>query len=75
MATQMQLSIILGEVSQKEKDKSHMTPLIVESKIGHKWTYLQNGNRLTGRDQICGRQGMGGGWSGNVGLVDVNHRI
>ena len=35
MATQMQLSIILGEVSQKEKDKSRTTPLIVESKVGH----------------------------------------
>lgn len=46
----MQLSIILGEVSQKEKDKSRTTPLIVESKVGHKWTYPQNGDRLTGRE-------------------------
>ena len=40
--------IILSEVSQKEKDKYHMISLIyVESKIGHKWTYLGNTNIFT----------------------------
>ena len=47
-ATQMQPVILLrGEVSQKEKDIPYDTNFDVESKIGHKWTYLQNRNRLT----------------------------
>ena len=46
-ATRMDLEIIiLSEVSQKGKDKYHMIyHLCVESKIWHKWPYLQN--RLT----------------------------
>ena len=47
-ATWMQLEIIiLSEVSQKEKDKYHMISFICGIKIWHKWTYLQNRNRLT----------------------------
>ena len=38
--------IILSEVSQKQKDNYHWYHLYVESKIWHKWTYLQNRNRL-----------------------------
>ena len=38
---------ILSEVSQKEKDKYHIYHLYVVSNIQHKWTYLQNRNRLT----------------------------
>ena len=42
----MQLEIlILSEVSQKEKDTRGYY-LRVQSKIWHKWTYLQNRNRL-----------------------------
>ena len=37
--------LILSEVSQKEKDKYHMISLILESKIWHKRSYLQNRNR------------------------------
>ena len=45
-ATWMDLEmIILNEVSQK--DKYHMIPLWVESKIWHKWTSLGNRNTLT----------------------------
>ena len=33
--------------NQKEKDKYHMTSLICEPKIQHKWTDQQNGNRLS----------------------------
>lgn len=42
VATWMDLeNIILGEVSQEEKEKYHMIPLIcVESKLQHKPTYL-----------------------------------
>ena len=34
-------------VSQKEKDKYQWYHLDMESKTWHKWTYLQNRNRLT----------------------------
>ena len=39
--------IIWSEVSQTEKDKYHIILLVCESKIWHKWTYLQKTNRLT----------------------------
>ena len=46
-ATQMDLEIfVLSEVSQT-KTNIIWCHLYVESKIGHKWTYLQNRNRLT----------------------------
>ena len=56
--TWMQLEIlILSEVSQKKKDKYHIkwskpekkktNITYVDSKIRHKWTYLQSRNRLT----------------------------
>ena len=38
--------LTLSELSQKEKGKNHMIYLHVESKIWHKWTYLQNRNKL-----------------------------
>ena len=38
--------IILNEVSQKEKDKHHIIPLICGIQNMTKWTYLQNRNRL-----------------------------
>ena len=38
--------------------------LYVDSEIWHKWTYLQNRNRLTDRKQTCGYQG-GEGWERN----------
>ena len=48
ISTWMDLEIIiLNEVSQKEKDKTMWYHLYVESKIWHKWTYLQNRNRPT----------------------------
>ena len=31
----------------------------VKYKIGPKWTYLQNRNRFTHREQTCGYQGVG----------------
>ena len=63
-ATWMNLEmIILTEVSQKEKNKYHTLPLICESKIQHKWTFLQIGNRLTDLEKtdLClpRRRGVG----------------
>ena len=50
--------IILSELSQK-KVNTIWYHLYLESKIGHKWTYLRNRNRLTDTDQICGCWGGG----------------
>ena len=71
-ATRKQLDIpMLSEVSQKEKDKYHMT----ESKTWHKWTYLQNRKRLTDKENrlsIAKGEGRGRGMDGEFGLVDAN---
>ena len=55
VATCMDLEIIiLSEVSQKKKGKYLM--VFVESKIWHKWTYLQKSNRLTDIENKHGYQ-------------------
>ena len=61
-ATWMQLEIlILNKVSQKEKKNTIWYHLYVESKIWHKWSYLQNRNR----SQTCRVDlGLPGGGSG-----------
>ena len=47
-ATWMNLEIILlSEISQKKKTTDTIYHLHVESKIRHKWTYLQNSNTVT----------------------------
>ena len=72
-------SLILSEVSQKEKEKYHMIwyHIDVESKICHKWPYLQNRNRLRHREQTCGCQEGGGGsgkdWEFVVSRCKVLH--
>ena len=51
----------------------------MESKLGHKQTYLQNRNRLTGIEKrhvvAKGEVGGGRGWSGSLGLADANYYI
>ena len=56
------------EVSQKEKDKYHIHHLYVQSKIWHKWTHLQNKNRLTdieNRTVVAKGEGV---WGREVGV-------
>ena len=43
--------IILSEISQIEKTKYYRISLITEAKIWHKYTHLQNRNRLRHRKQ------------------------
>ena len=70
-ATWMQPKIFIrSEVSQKEKDKYHMISLILESKICHKCTYLQNRNRLTDMENrlvVAKGEGKGVGGTRNPG--------
>ena len=66
--------LILGEVSQKEKDRYHMT-------IAYTWnlkycSYLQN--RLTdmeNRHMVAKGEREGVGCSGNLGLLDTKYYI
>ena len=57
--------IILSKVSKKEKDKYHIYHLYVESKMWHKWTCLQNRNRLT---DIENRLVVAKGWGEGLGV-------
>ena len=53
--------ITLTEVSQKDKDTIRYH-FYVKSKIGHKWIYLQNRNRLTDvENRLMVAKGEGGG--------------
>ena len=69
-ATRMQLeSLILSEVSPKEKDKYHMISLICGI-----WNRAQVKPSTEQRDsQTCGCQG--GGERGSLGLIDANYSI
>ena len=50
--------IILSKISQKAKDKYYIISLYLESKIWHKWTYLQNKNRFTNiENRLCLKRG------------------
>ena len=70
--TWMQLEIlILSEVSQKEKTNTLLYPLYMESKIWHKWTYLQNRKRFTdieNRLVVAEREEGGKGTDWEVGV-------
>ena len=72
--------IMLSEVSQKEKDKSHV--------ISHMWNWKHIANELiyetetlTDIEQTCGCQGGGtscgcqGGWIGSSGLTDADYYL
>ena len=58
-ATRMDLEIImLNEISQRKINTIYH--LHVESKVSHKWTYLQNRNRVTDIDNRHGYQSRKG---------------
>ena len=74
IATWMHLEIIiLSEVSQKEKGKYHM--------ISHTWNLIYSTNEFTekkimdleNRLVVAKGEEEGGGWIGNLGLIDGNY--
>ena len=73
-ATWMQLEIfILSEVRNRKTDTT-WCHFYVESKIWHKWMYLQNRNRLKDMEnRLVVAKGEGVGWIGNFGLIDANY--
>ena len=79
-ATRMDLEIItLSEVSQKEKDKSHMISLICGIQNMTQMNLCTKQKQThSHREQTCGCQGGGEdgeGWTWNLGLVDANYYI
>ena len=75
----MDLEIIrLRKVSQKEKDKYPKIHSYVDSKIWHKWKYLQNRNSLTdfeNRFVVARGKGRKGRKDWGLGLADANYYI
>ena len=72
-ATWMDLEIIiLSEVSQK--DKYHMISLICGI-YNMTQMSLPTKQEQTHREQTCGCQGGGEGWSGRLGLAEANYYI
>ena len=68
--------ITLSEVRQR-KANTIWYHLYVESKIGHKWIYSWNKNRLTDMENrlvIAKGDGLGG-WIGSLRLIDTNYCI
>ena len=78
-ATWTQLGIIiLSEVGQERQTNTIWYHLHVESKVWHKWIYLQNKNRLTDIENSLVIAKEGGerkrdGVSGSLGLADANY--
>ena len=59
----------------KRKTNTIWNHLHVESKIWHKWSIIQNRNRLRDGEQICGSQGgakVREGEMGSLGVADAN---
>ena len=64
---------VASEASAKRGSLSVWCHLYVESKIWHKWTYLQNRNRLIDiENRLVVAKGQGEGWIGSLGLADAN---
>ena len=72
-ATRTQLTIILSEVNQKEKDKYHMLSLL----CGTENTAQMNTSMMQDSDtenRLVAAKGVGGGegWTGTLELIDAN---
>lgn len=67
-------TLLLSEVSQKERDKYHMIDLYLESNIGAKETFHRKENHGLG-EQTCACQGggRGSGMDGVLELTDADY--
>ena len=74
-ATRIDLEIIiLSKVSQKEKDKYHIT--YMRNLVQHKWAYIKQKQTHRYREQTCGCQAGGereGGRNGSLGLAEATY--
>ena len=62
-------TLILSEVSQKEKDKYHMISHMAQMNL-FTANKLMNLEKRLGVDEA---EGEGVGWTGSLGLIDANH--
>ena len=74
-ATRMELeTLILREISQKEKDKYHMVSYIWNLIYGTKEPFHRKENhRHENRLMVAKWEGKGVGWTGNFKLIDANY--
>ena len=72
---QWALTWCLGFSSKWDIKIKMVRVIYIESKIWHKWNYLQNRNSHRHRAQTCGCPGREEGeeWTGSLGLVDANY--
>ena len=71
-------TLILSEVSQKEKDKYHMNITYMQNlKYGtHEPIYrIERDSYITNRLVVAKGEEKGEGWIGSLGLVDANYYI
>ena len=70
--------IILSEIFQRKTNIIWYQILYVESKKWYKWTYLQNRNRLTGRENLWlpkGKKRVGGiNWVFGINIYTLLYR-
>ena len=73
-ATWMELeTLILSEVSQKEKDKYHMASLIFGINIMAQMTLSTEKKIMDLENRLVVAKGEGVGWMGSLGLIDANY--
>ena len=65
-------TLILSEVSQKEKDKYHMISHIWNLKYGTNESFHTKQKILDMENRLVIAKGEGVGWTGNRGLTDAN---
>ena len=70
-------TLILSEVSQKEKDKCHMISLIsgIYCKAQMNLSTEKKITDLENRLAVAKEEGEGIGWTGSLGLIDANYCI
>ena len=71
-------TLMLSEVSQKEKDEYHMISLISGIVYMAQMNLSQKRNKLVdleNRFVVAKGEGEGVGWTGSLGLVDANYSI
>ena len=75
-ATWMELeTLILSEVSQKEKDKYHMIAHIGHIIYDTNEPFHRKENHGLGELTCYLRDGQGVGWIGNLGFMDANYSL
>jgi len=68
-------TLILSEVSQKEKDKYHIISLISGIYCANQPFHRKETHEVERQTYGCQGRGRGVGWSGRLELIDTNYCI